>query len=135
MLVGIRFGIFDLSRHGKNKRGNRFQNLDSRCDRWIPLYSPRIAKLHSCSWQDGVTDPFQLKMLIDDSSDSKIRGNEDQVFAVFRPTLGTSKLLIDCLNLFGFEGGYDKILDLLYNANPISFSLFEDLIYLIGTPF
>ena len=52
-----------------------------------------------------------------------------------RPTISTCSLHIECLNLFGSEGGYDKILDFLKDANSINSDLLEDLIILSGNAF
>ena len=52
-----------------------------------------------------------------------------------RPTISTCPLHIECLNLFGSEGGYDKILDFLKDANSINSDLLEDLIILSGNAF
>ena len=81
------------------------------------------------SLTDVVEGKINQKLYIDDSKDIKIRENENQIYAVLRPPFSTSYLLIECLNLFGSEGGYDKILDLLQNENTISFNLLHDLVY------
>ena len=52
-----------------------------------------------------------------------------------RPTISTCPLHIECLNLFGSEGGYDKILDFLKDANSIDSDLLKDLIILSGNAF
>ena len=49
-----------------------YDSLNSRFDEWIPLYSPRIAKLHSCTWQNSDRDSLKQEVLIDDGRDPKI---------------------------------------------------------------
>ena len=95
----------------------------------MPLWSPKIAKLNSCAWESYTEHEIKQTVLIDDRKDPETRENDNQVYAVFRPNFSASYLLIDCLNLFGSEGGYGKILDLLQNENTISFYLLDDLIY------
>ena len=129
MLAKIGFRVYTQTGRYIDNQGNNFEGMNSQFDEWVPLCSPRIARLHSCAWQSNVEDELKRKVLIDDSKDPEININENQVYAMFRPSLSTSYLLIECLNLFGSEGGYDKILDLLHNENPISFNLLDDLVY------
>ena len=129
MIAKIGFRVYLPARNFIDNQGNKFFGLHNQYDKWMPLFSPKIARLHSCAWQSIDEYKINQKVFIDDTMDPEIKENDNQVYAVFRPTLSTSKLLIDCLNLFGFEGGYDKILDLLHNESSINFGLFEDLIY------
>ena len=101
-LAKIGFRVYTSTGCDIDSQGNRFQGLNSQYDEWMPLCSSNIARLHSYARE------------IYDSSDTIIRGNKNQVYAVFRPLLSKSFLLTECLNVFGSEGGYDKILDLLH---------------------
>ena len=135
MFAKIGFRVYTPTGSYTDNQGNKFDGLDSQSDQWITLCSPKIARLQSFICHDDFEGELKWKVYIDDSKDPKARENENQIYAVFRPAFSTSYLLIDCLNLFGSEGGYDKILDLLQNENTISFDLLDDLVYWIGEAF
>ena len=124
----IGFRVYTPTGSKMDNEGNKFDGWNSQYDEWIPLWSPEIAKLNSCSWQSYTEYKIKQKVLIDDRKDPQIGENENQVYVVFRPNLSTSYLLVECLNLFGSEGGYDKIIDLLKNKNTVSFDLLENLL-------
>ena len=126
MFIGFRYYT---PRGGKvDKDGKKFDGWSCRFDEWIPLWSIKIAKLYTYTKKKYSKFQPVIKDPIDDSSDPNIKENETQVYAVIRPKLNKSYLLIECLNLFGSEGGYDKILELLANTLLIDFQLLDDLL-------
>ena len=128
MFAKIGFRVYTPTGRHTDNQSNKFYGLGSQYDQWVTLCSPRIARLQSFVWENDVGDEFNQKVYVDDSKDPKIRENENQIYAVFRSAFSKSYLIIECLNLFGSEGGYDKMLDLLNNENTISFDLLDDLV-------
>ena len=104
-----------------DNEGNKFYGKTNLHDEWITLWSPKIAKLGNASWIEYYQGLEPRKLQIDDSHDSKYGKKKNQFYAVLRPKLNTSSLLIDCLNLFGSEGGFDRILDMLISKTSIDF--------------
>ena len=127
-LVRVGFRVFTPSGQKTDDEGKKYIGWSRRFDEWIPLWSPRIAKLHSYTWRKYYKGLRRARALIDDSTDSKINENSSQTYAVLRPRLNKSSLLIECLNLFGSEGGYDKILSLLINENSPKLELLHELL-------
>ena len=134
-LVYVGFRVFTPDGVKKDKDGNRFNGWSYRFDEWVPLWSLKIAKLHHYTWPRYYKGLKGAKVLIDDNNDPKVKENENQAYAVLRPKLNSSSLLIECLNLFGSEGGYDKILDLILSKNFIGFDLIDRLLMLFDKPF
>lgn len=122
VLVGFR--IYSADGTKTDEEGKKFDGWSARFDEWISLWSPKIAKLYSHSKPKGgkVTKQYE-ETVIDDSNDPQINDGDKMIYAVIRPRKSKSYLLIQCLNLFGEEGGYDKILEKIYDdKDPISFS-------------
>ena len=126
-LVRVGFRVFTPSGQKTDDEGKKYIGWSRRFDEWIPLWSPRIAKLHSYTWRKYNKGLRKVKAVIYDSADPKIKGN-NLIYAVLRPRLNKSSLLIECLNLFGSEGGYDKILSLLTNENSRKFELLHEFL-------
>ena len=62
--------------------------------------------------------------MIDDSSDPQVKEDEEPIYACIRPSKCKSSLLVECINLFGRQGGFDKILEKLTDKeNPIDLDL------------
>ena len=62
--------------------------------------------------------------MIDDSSDPPFNEGEEKLFAVIRPNKCKSSLLVECINLFGSQGGFDQILEKICDKkNPINLDL------------
>ena len=132
-LIGFR--IFTPKGTKIDENGNKYNGWDKKYDEIITLWSPRIHKLYIKTWPYGFKGHKISKLQIDESSDPKVKENDNQIYAVYRPLICTSHLLIDCLNLFGFEGGYDKMLDLINKENLNGLKLLDDLLSWLGNSF
>ena len=71
---------------------------------------------------------MRLQALIDDSDDPEIGENMNQIYAILRPKLNTSYLLIECLNLFGYEGGFDRLVGLIAKQKITDLNLLQHLL-------
>ena len=129
-LIGFR--IFTPKGTKIDENGNKYNGWDKKYDEIVTLWSPRIHKLYIKTWPYGFKGHKISKLQIDESSDPKVKENDNQIYAVYRPLICTSHLLTDCLNLFGSEGGLDKILDLIINDSVIGLNLLGDLLCLIS---
>ena len=128
MLLRIGFRVYTPTGRKTDDEGKKFDGWSSRFDEWIPLWSPKIAQF-TCSTRQATCNSVSIqKMLVDDSRDPEIKEIKNQVYAVLRPSFSTSYLLIECLNLFGSEGGYGKILDLLLIKDSIDIDFLETLL-------
>ena len=125
-LIGFR--IFTPNGNKIDQEGNKYNGWDKRYDEYVTLMSPRIAKLYTKAEPYEFKGQRTVKIQIDDSGDPKVKQNDHQIYAVLRPLISSSHLLIDCLNLFGFEGGYDKMLDLINKENLNGLKLLDDLL-------
>ena len=106
---------------------NRFNGWDCSYDEWIPLLSPRITQLHDKASRHEYKGQKHENIIIDDKGDPKIKDDQNKIYAVLRPKLSTSTMLINCLNLFGSEGGFDKILNLMTSDNYPDVDLLRNL--------
>ena len=135
VLVGFRLYSPDGSK--TDEEGKKFDGWSARFDEWISLWSPKIAKLHTHSKPKGGKATRQYEeTVIDDSNDQPIKEGDKIIYAVIRPRKSKSYLLIQCLNLFGEEGGYDKILGKITDKrNPIDFEALAYYMDWIGKVF
>ena len=137
MLTLIGFRVYNPNGAKTDDEGKKFDGWSQRFDEWVPLWSPKVAKLHSHTKpKGGKNSRFYEDTIIDDASDPQVREGENPIFAVLRPRKSKSYLLIECLNLFGSQGGYDKMLDIMNDReNPIDFTLLAHYMDCIGKVF
>ena len=130
--VGFRLYHPDATK--TDEEGKKYEGWSSRFDEWLPLWSPKIAKLYThAKPKGGKGTRLYEDTVIDDSSDPQIKEGEDMIYAVIRPRKCKSYLLVDCLNLFGKLGGYDKMLERMNDKeNPIEFELLAHYMESIG---
>jgi hypothetical protein len=118
--------------------GKKYDGWSSKFDEWLPLASPKIAKLHTYTKpKSGKSGTRSYEdTFIDDSSDPPIKDGEPIIYAVIRTRKCKSYLLVECLNLFGELGGYDKILQRMSDEKePISFELLSFYMECLGKVF
>jgi hypothetical protein len=117
--------------------GKKFDGWSSRFDEWVPLWSPKIAKLHSHTKPKGGKGArFSEDTIIDDANDPQVKEGDEPIYAVVRPRKCKSYLLVECMNIFGRLGGFDKILEKMSNKDdPIDFTLLSHYMDSIGKVF
>jgi len=80
-------------------------------DEWIPVYSPRIMPWAS---KVGVIEEEEIEEEMDELIECDPEFS--RVYAVPRIFTCISALYLRYINVFGNEGGFDLIIDLLLNA-------------------
>ena len=98
----------------------------------MPLLSPKITKLGNATWFEINQGLNKAKFQIDDSHDSAHSKKKNHIYAVHRPKLKTSDFLINCLNLFGSQGGFDRMLYVLISKKSIDYKLLISLLKCFG---
>lgn len=133
-MVLLGFRVFTPDGAKTDEEGRKFDGWSSRFDEWLPLWSPKVAKVYSHAKPKGSKVVRQdQETVIDDSNDPQIKEGEDMIYAVIRPRKSKSYLLIQCLNLFGQEGGYEKILAKIADKeNPIDFQTLSHYMDCLG---
>lgn len=94
----------------KDDKGS-YEGWSNKFDEWVPIYSPRIQAWGS---KIGVIEEQDLEDGLDD-----LVGATDEfqrVYAVPRLNTCTSALYLRYINIFGNEGGFSTIIDLLQNS-------------------
>ena len=100
----------------KSDEKGKYDGWSSVQDEDIPIFSPRLAAFGTRHLKYVKNDDQ-----IDEDLDDYVKPAEGQneVYAVPRIRQCTSKVYIDCINLFGNEGCFDLILDLLNNSSMV----------------
>lgn len=100
--------------------GRTFDGWSEKFDEWIPLYSPRIQP--HCT-QHGIyaktivdSSMFDYENTIDDMI--KPGPGQTRVYQVPRPSTCLSEKFLEMMNLFGNEGGFDMLIEVLQNVQP-----------------
>lgn len=121
VLVGFR--LYSPDGPKTDEEGKKFDGWSARFDEWISLWSPKIAKVYTHSKPKGGKQTRQYEeTVVDDSNDPPIKEGDQMTYAVIRPRKSKSYVLIQCLNLFGEQGGYDAILARIADKlNPVDF--------------
>ena len=111
--VGFRTYKEDGSK--EDARG-KYEGWSASQDEDIPIFSPRLAQFDT-RHQKYVKNEDKIEEDLDDYV--KPAEGQELVYAVPRIRKCTSRVYIDCINLFGNEGCFDIILNLLNNANMV----------------
>ena len=114
----------------KDENGKTYQGWSHTFDEWLSAFSIRIQPINSISKQGYIEckkseDEFDSEA-IDDSKDILLNSPcGKQVFCLQSPGSEVSEVIINMLNTFGDNGGFDKILDKIANKeNPLPFGIF-----------
>ena len=105
----------------------KFFGWSGKYDDWIQLFSPRIDKLYSHVWSKVYfkeSKKFIEDIKVEDKDDPQIDDEMNPIYAVLRPNICISNLLVECINHFGSQGGFRKILNMVENKQKFSFDLF-----------
>lgn len=94
----------------KDERG-AYEGWSVKFDEWIPVYSPRIMPFGT---RVGVTEEDDITEELDDlvECDPEFK----RIYAVPRIFNCISASYLRCINIFGNEGGFDIIFDILKNG-------------------
>jgi len=94
----------------KDERGT-YEGWSVKFDEWIPVYSPRIMPWAS---KVGVIEEDEIEEDFDDLIEC---GPEfKRIYAVPRLFNCISQCYLGYINIFGNEGGFDEIIDILKNG-------------------
>lgn len=133
-LVKVGFRLYREDATKPDEDGRTYEGWSSRFDEWIPLWSPKIAKLYShAKPKSGKGTRYYEETVIDDSSDPQVKEGEEPVFAVVRPRKCKSYLLVEVINSFGRLGGFDKMLEIMTDKDkPIDFDMLAHYMECLG---
>lgn len=82
--VGFRLYHSDATK--TDEEGKKYEGWSSRFDEWLPMWSPKVAKLYThAKPKGGKGTRLYEDTVIDDSSDPQIKEGEEMVYAVIRP--------------------------------------------------
>ena len=134
--VGYRF--YDVNGEKVDPEGRSFYGWGLKYDEWLNAFSLRVQNANTLG-KIGVikckkSEDTEEKMLPDDTSDVLLNSiNSKEIFAIPRQERLKCVLLVQLLNLFGQEGGFDKILSRIKSRDKIlSFELAYYYIDIIG---
>lgn len=117
----------------KDAEGKIFMGWSNTYDEWIKLYSLRIQKRGSLAKQGYIlckkSEDEDDKEAIDDNGDILINAPiNKETYCVLRPDKLSCESVVRLLNIFGNEGGFDKMLARLNDKEkPLSFGIFTFL--------
>ena len=133
-VLKVGFRIYHEEALKTDDEGRKYEGWSARFDEWLPLWSPKIAKLYSrAKPKAGKGTRYFEETVIDDSGDTSIKEGEDMIYAVIRPRKCKSYLLVEVLNTFGKLGGYDRLLEKMTDKdNPVEFDLLAHYMDCLG---
>ena len=131
--VGFRIYRETGKTYMKDERGT-YDGWSDRWDEWIPLYSPRIMPFETKSEKKLVEE-----VEIEEDLDELIQPEPGyaRAYAVPRNFKCTSRHFMHYINYFGNEQGFEKILDVLENAemdDSINMQVLVNMAILITLP-
>ena len=105
-----------------------YEGLSDRFDNWVPIGSPKLARYYTKS-QNKTFDFYDIQ----DEYDAIIKPKDghSRVYAVPRLRKCMSRALVDLVNEFGNQGGFDIILSLLQNKD-VGFELLSAFMKILG---
>jgi hypothetical protein len=130
----VGFRIYKEDATKKDEEGKSYEGWSSRFDEWVPLCSAKVAKLYThAKPKGGRGTRLYEDTVIDDSTDPQLKPEDPMIYAVTRPSKCKSYLLVQCINLFGELGGFDKILEIMTNKDkPIDLELLAKYMECLG---
>jgi hypothetical protein len=136
-MINVGFRLYREDAVKTDDGGKKYEGWSTRFDEWVPLWSPKVAKLYThAKPKTGRGTKMYEETVIDDSSDPQIKEGEPMIYSVIRPSKCKSYLLVQCLNLFGELGGYDKLLAKMTDKeNPIDLDLLGHYMECLGRVF
>lgn len=137
-MIRVGFRLYREDANKTDEEGKKYEGWSSRFDEWVPLWSPKVAKLYTHAKPKGGRGAVRMyeETVIDDSTDPQIKEGEPMIYAVIRPSKCKSYLLVQCLNLFGELGGYDRLLAKMTDKeNPIDLDLLGHFMECLGRVF
>lgn len=96
----------------KSDERGMFDGWSEKFDEWIPLFCPRIAMYNTFTSKNKAED-IELGEEMDDYYPAE--AGFDRVYAVPRPMKCLSAQYVHFINMFGNQGGFEMLLDIIEN--------------------
>lgn len=127
--VYVGYRVYQEDGKKKDVDGRTFQGWSKSFDEWLEVFSLRV-QLAGCMSKDGYMecrtgDREYDKLAIDDSRDMLMNSPRGvKTFCVQRQEKESPEIVVNLLNAFGAEGGFDKIIARLSDKErPLPFGI------------